>query len=387
MLFVSEPPLSGTDPRVPSSNISSAASTAASAIEAAASSTADQTATGLDGLDLVPNTKPGAKAGELVCDSGLSPPTQHIVRRRFNKAQKYISKFTTEEIAEAERVLMALMTPENDYEHVVAELVDAEDWMAPCFQNGGDHFTLLYEDGILNDMYQMQHPTSHGSLWGLAAKKDSVPVVVHPNPDGTFGAVATSGVPSAAPSRHPKRQPTAALATDIVEEPLYVFDEPLYENILLPGIDDYEDEGADDLDFSLMPDLGASTVDGAGQQADADDHEWDTLPVAGAGEPGDIVMQGTSADESWPAEAEFPASALPDDDSNVAQDVPEPEEVDPRAEPILKRIADLKASIADVETKAATQTLKPLKLRFEATLGTLRQELKAAEQELENLNT
>jgi TATA-binding protein-associated factor Taf7 len=98
-------------------------------------------------------------------------------------------------------------------------------------------------------------------------------------------------------------------------------------------------------------------------------------------------MQGTAADESWPAEAEFPASALPDDDSNVAQDVPEPEEVDPRAEPILKRIADLKASIADVETKATTQTLKPLKLRFEATLGTLRQELKAAEQELENLNT
>jgi len=80
---------------------------------------------------------------------------QHVVRRRFKKAHRVISRYDRQLVEEAERVLLDLTVHET-YEHCVEELVDAEAFMAPWFRNGGDNVTIVYEDGIATDMYQMQ---------------------------------------------------------------------------------------------------------------------------------------------------------------------------------------------------------------------------------------
>jgi TATA-binding protein-associated factor Taf7 len=95
-------------------------------------------------FDVVADPTPGTS--ESVLDSGVSPPMQHAVRRRFRRAHRFISKYSPQLVAEAERVLLDLMTHET-YEHVVEDLVDAEEYMAPWFSGGGDNVTIRYVDG------------------------------------------------------------------------------------------------------------------------------------------------------------------------------------------------------------------------------------------------
>lgn len=97
-----------------------------------------------DVCDVVADPTPGSS--ERVLDSGLTPPMQHAVRRRFRKAQRYIGRYEKQLVEEAERVLLDL-TVHDAYEHCVEELVDAEPFMAPWFRNGGDNVTICYEDG------------------------------------------------------------------------------------------------------------------------------------------------------------------------------------------------------------------------------------------------
>ena len=97
-----------------------------------------------DVCDVVADPTPGSS--ERVLDSGLTPPMQHAVRRRFRKAQRYIARYDKQLVEEAERVLLDL-TVHDAYEHCVEELVDAEPFMAPWFRNGGDNVTICYEDG------------------------------------------------------------------------------------------------------------------------------------------------------------------------------------------------------------------------------------------------
>lgn len=73
-----------------------------------------------DLLPMVPDPTPGS-GGELICDSGLSPPMASVVRRRFRRAHRFISKYPREEVAEAERVLLDLAS-RDAYEHVVEEV-------------------------------------------------------------------------------------------------------------------------------------------------------------------------------------------------------------------------------------------------------------------------
>ena len=159
-------------------------------------------------LPLVPDPTPGAgtAAGEdgggLLLAHGLSAPTAHIVRRRFARAQRFLSRFSRDEVAAAERVLLELARGDRA-ELVVEELVDAEEWMAPFFSAGGDNVTIEYEDGILRDMYQMQPAAGVGKVWsrGAAAGHDEDRgVLVRPSADGTFpGAVYVQpGAPGAA---------------------------------------------------------------------------------------------------------------------------------------------------------------------------------------------
>jgi hypothetical protein len=79
------------------------------------------------------------------------------------------------------------LTNRDAYEHVIEELVDAEDFMYPWFQNGGDNVTFVYEDGTLVDMYQLQ-PADGVEVKALkGAGLARPPHVVKPNEDGTFG--------------------------------------------------------------------------------------------------------------------------------------------------------------------------------------------------------
>ena len=71
-------------------------------------------------LPLVADPTPGA-SGEQVCDSGIAPPLAHVVRRRFRRAHRFISKYPRAEVAEAERVLLDLASRDM-YEHVVEEV-------------------------------------------------------------------------------------------------------------------------------------------------------------------------------------------------------------------------------------------------------------------------
>lgn len=159
-------------------------------------------------LPMVPDPTPGS-GGELICDSGITPPTAHIVRRRFRRAHRFISKYPREEVAEAERVLLDLMAREA-YEHVVEELVDAEPFMAPWFAGGGDNVTVVYEDGVVTDMYQLQCPLGVEAREIRGFMKPLDPLVVKPNLDGAFGkprqaaaagpaAAAGAGADGAAP--------------------------------------------------------------------------------------------------------------------------------------------------------------------------------------------
>lgn len=56
-----------------------------------------------------------AEAGEIVTrglgdvvDSGLTPPTAHIVERRFDRTRKHRAKFTPEQLRRAEDILQSL---------------------------------------------------------------------------------------------------------------------------------------------------------------------------------------------------------------------------------------------------------------------------------------
>ena len=163
-----------------------------------------------DLLPMVADPTPGA-GGAPMCDSGITPPTQHIVRRRFKRAQRYIAKYPREEVAEAERVLLDLMVRDS-YEHIVEELVDAEPFMGPWFANEGDNVTIVYEDGVVTDMYQLQagvKPVRAPGAPRSTNSKPTEPVVVPPNADATFGvakgpkggAVAAPPLAAAAPVR------------------------------------------------------------------------------------------------------------------------------------------------------------------------------------------
>lgn len=240
-----------------------------------------------DMLPMVPDTNP-VNAGKTVCDSGITPPTQHIVRRRFKKAQRFVSKYTKEEISEAERVLLDLMTTDSQYEHVVEELVDAEPWMSPWFEHGGDHVTLVYEDGALTDMYQMQFPDcgpKERFLRSAKAERHAIPV--RPNSDGTFGiGLGHAHAPgAAAASRLGKSRvgpPTTAGANGPSKADEAASGAPAFgaDIDLLPG-----DGGSFDLNVSgdslvatLIPglDLDEEFHEGNGQFNEAPD-EFDSL--------------------------------------------------------------------------------------------------------------
>ena len=136
-------------------------------------------------LPMVADPTPGSK--DLILDSGITPPTEHIVRRRFKRANRFISKYSRDEVAEAERVLLDLMVRDS-YEHVVEELVDAEPFMGPWFANsGGDNVTIVYEDGFVTEMYQIQAGQRAAVPGQRGIAKAPPPIVVRPNADGTFG--------------------------------------------------------------------------------------------------------------------------------------------------------------------------------------------------------
>jgi hypothetical protein len=63
----------------------------------------------------------------------------------------FLSQFSAGEVAEVDSLLSELLLKDVPaYEHVMEELVDAEEWMAPWLaggNGGGDNFTLLYENG------------------------------------------------------------------------------------------------------------------------------------------------------------------------------------------------------------------------------------------------
>lgn len=201
------PPSASQPPAQPQSHTAtvamSPAALAAAAIAAARAAAAE--------LPLVKDPTPGGT--DLLLDSGLTPPMAHAVKRRFAPAWRFISKYAREEVTEAERVLLELMIGgKNTYEHTIEELVDAEAFMGPWFANGGDNVTIVYEDGVVTDMYQMV-PAPEGAP-GRAASRDkdkaertshAPPKVVRPNNDGSFGMkiVAPTGI---------KSMPTSAAA-------------------------------------------------------------------------------------------------------------------------------------------------------------------------------
>jgi hypothetical protein len=103
---------------------------------------------------LVRDPSPGAGPSDLLVDSGLTPPTTHIVTRRFRRAHRWFTKHSPAEVKEAERVLLDLAAG-GAYEHVVEELVEADpEVMGPWFGNGADNVTIVYEDGSVVDMFQ-----------------------------------------------------------------------------------------------------------------------------------------------------------------------------------------------------------------------------------------
>ena len=315
-----------------------------------------------DVLNVVPDPTLGATASApAVLDDGLTPPMQRAVRRRFKRATRYISKYTRDEVMEAERVLLDLMVRDT-YEHVVEELVDVEDFMIPWFKNGGDNVTIVYEDGVVTDMHQLQ--PSIGEHDEKKAQPLPPPVIVRPNADGTFGRprVATT-VPAdaarapstthasvpAAPT-HPPR--TSALGTDTTAPQQNGADGAMdglaFDHLIAlhnaddgggamaVGGDDFDDGGLEGLPFDVFGEFASflpagaeiEVIDGVDGQRQDDDvlmtaegHSSNgshaSLPLNVDAESSMARGEGVAASEGSRRE---PAAAIPPAASTVTSD-------------------------------------------------------------------
>lgn len=259
-----------------------------------------------DKVDIVLPTAPDPtpESDETLAASGLTPPTANIVKRRFARALKYMTKYSREEIGEGERVVLDMISS-GTYEHVIEELVDAEAFMAPWFAYGGDNVTIEYTDGVVTDMYQLRFPGGVHVRHVKTVRGLGGPDILEPNDDGTFGmsmipipqmptraAALAEGAPAGAP---PGAAPAAAPAFE-----MRTFAEPA----ALPGLDGNE-SGDDDDPFGGLNMMGddldfAATGDGMGQalRNDMDLHgEDDLLPAASPAPAGSVTMADADMDD------------------------------------------------------------------------------------------
>lgn len=101
----------------------------------------------------------GPMKPEKVGDTYLNKPMPFLP-----PGYEFIAKYTPEEVADAERIILDAMYTANQtgqFEDITVDLVDAEPWMGVWMSDSNeglgrgvsDHVTLLYEDGVLMDVY------------------------------------------------------------------------------------------------------------------------------------------------------------------------------------------------------------------------------------------
>lgn len=87
-----------------------------------------------------------------VCESGITPPTRHIVQRRFDRTKQFRKGYTKEELSRGESVLHELGSEKTDKRGITIveeSIVEEEPFMTDAW---GEHFKLVYVDGSLSEV-------------------------------------------------------------------------------------------------------------------------------------------------------------------------------------------------------------------------------------------
>ena len=182
-----------------------------------------------------------------VATSGITPPLRDIVNKQHVSSWKYITRYSIDEIIETERTILDLIHNNEDprYEHVVEELVDAEAFMAGWFRGEGatDNATLVYENGILQDIYSMDK--------GRLNKRTGTGALLRlPTTTNTVNKATTSTASVAINSSLPKGDGAVSGNLSITGTTMIDGNQPLLNtfnegDLLLVGLNDDEDDDDD----------------------------------------------------------------------------------------------------------------------------------------------